>query len=94
MLCWVWTTEKGGSPQAKAGRKYGGQPTVDERSCRENFIFAKPISRNQLNEKCVLVAHFLFNLLLDLNHEESGSTAGERRMEYAGEQSEWAKVTK
>lgn len=34
---------QGGSPQAKAGRKYGGQPTVDERSWRENFIFAKSI---------------------------------------------------
>ena len=39
---------------------------------------------------------FLLNMcvVLDLNHGESGSTAGERRMEYAGERSEWAKVAK
>ena len=33
-------------------------------------------------------------VVLDLNHGKSGSTAGERRMEYAGEQRERAKVAK
>ena len=49
---------QGGSPQAKAGRKYGGQPTVDERSWRENFIFAKSIPRNQDSPQKSAVFYF------------------------------------
>ena len=54
--------KKRGSPQAKARRKYGGRPKADERSCRENFIFANSISRNhEFSKNTAQAVFFLEN---------------------------------
>ena len=56
----VESPRQGGSPQAKAGRKYGGQPQVDERSCGADKIRAKPIPRPTL----------YFGFLLDFRYPQ------------------------
>jgi len=44
----VESPKQGGSPQARARRKHGGQPKVDERSCGADSIRAKLIPRKFL----------------------------------------------